>query len=112
MPQYNRLGKIIMESSKLSSKCYICEKDFSQYDLKAHYLQCYQKHHCEICDNVFQTENQLENHKAVHDEMNKDHLKIRQTDTIHYGHIEHKYDSCDKQIVKYLINRWHIFVFS
>ena len=24
----------------------------------------------------------------------------------------HKYDSCDKQIVKYLINRWHIFVFS
>ena len=24
----------------------------------------------------------------------------------------HKYDSCDKQMMKYLINRWHIFVFS
>ena len=57
-----------MEESKLKSKCYICEQEFSHYDLKAHFLECDQKHGCETCHKVFRTKHQLDNHKAVHDE--------------------------------------------
>ena len=75
-----------MEGSKQTSKCYICEQEFSPCNLQAHFLECDQEHKCEICDKVFQTENQLENHKAAHEEMIDDYLKIQHTDTIYEYH--------------------------
>ena len=82
-----------MEEFKSTTKCYICEQEFNQYDLKDHFLECDQEHECETCHKVFQTENLLENHKVVHDEMNKDHLKIQH---IHDGHKDFNCESCGK----------------
>ena len=57
-----------MEKSKTTSKCFICEQEFSQQNLEAHFLECDQEHKCEKCDKIFQTANLLNNHVAVHDE--------------------------------------------
>ena len=56
-----------MEQSKLTSKCHICEQEISYYNFKAHFLECDQKHDCEKCGKIFQTENLLRNHKSVHE---------------------------------------------
>ena len=59
-----------MEDSKLTSKCHICEQEFSNCDLETHFLKCDQEHKSdfEICDKVFQTVHLLDNHKSIHDE--------------------------------------------
>ena len=97
-----------MEESKLTSKCYICEQEFNQYEFEAHFVECDQEHECETCHKVFQTENLLENHQAVvHDEMNKDHLKIQ---TIQDGCKDYKCDSCGESFSSkyYLKKHLHI----
>ena len=54
-----------MEESKLTSKCYICDQEFNQYEFEAHFVECDQEHECETCHKVFQTENLLENHRHL-----------------------------------------------
>ena len=55
-----------IKESRIISKCFICEQEFRQEDLKAHFLICDQEHKCGICDKTFQTENLLKNHKTIH----------------------------------------------
>ena len=83
-----------MEDSKLTSKCHICEQEFSNCDLEAHFLECDQEHKSdfEICDKVFQTVHLLDNHNSVHDESKNVVEKVK------------KCNLCQKFLMLYLEN--------
>ena len=84
-----------MEESRKTSKCFICEQDFCQEDLKAHFLVCDQEHKCGICGNIFQTDNLLKNHKAIHGKVLK-HQSKKHIHIVHDGQKDYKCESCDK----------------
>ena len=86
-----------MEESKITTKCFICEQEFSQDNLKAHFLDCDQEHKCGICDKVFQTKNLLKNHKTIHGKGNERHLKSKMhIHRIPDGHKDYKCEFCGK----------------
>ena len=97
-----------MEESRITTKCFICEQEFSQDNLKAHFLDCDQEHKCGICDKVFQTENLLKNHKTIHGKINKHQSKMH-IQTISNGHKDYKCVSCGKSFSRADSLNKHIF---